>query len=332
MRMYAKMLLATSTLLAASVTPTVAQVGEMDPCIRRELDRGNVAAAQQFTLTVNSVGDTNGDGHTDFVSADPNYIDTPVSIWCGAKGTLIHTFKIEAQDRFVLTLIDAGDVNGDGLSDVGIASRPSTFAAYQKARITLHSGKDGEYLGAVLADGTVVLPEDVNASGAVDPVDVIEANAQIGSTAIASVAKYDLNRDKLVSQSDVFAILAAQGSNPTAVLDVSVVLATLASVQPGDGDYVKLQAANGNTAVAGIRRVIKCFFCGWDCGDALDKAWDCRNKYWDRYCACFKLPDLFDQADCQSKVRREGITECLDDVIEATGECADCIKDCRPTL
>lgn len=315
------------------------QVGEMDPCIRREIERGRTEALNSLSMIVGPIGDLNGDGLADIAAIDPNFVNTPIVVRSRANGKVLLTFAPDKQDRVFITFFDAGDVDRDGVPDIAVGTLPSVHSVTGRARLAIHSGMTGGLICAVVpgpvaaAAALVVLPQDVDASGSVTIEDLAAVVEAVGDPTVASLAKHDIDKDDIVTAADMYAVFVALGTDPNVAMDMSVVWQTLsaAPAMTEDGAWVEFADASGAVVVAGIGRVIKCFLCGLSCGDALDNAWKCREWFWDQYCACYDIADQLDQTECLERVRRDGIRGCLDPIIDATVECADCIRKCSPT-
>ncbi len=318
--------------------PTSGQVGEMDPCIRRELERGRTVAAQMLAPIVGHVGDLDGDGFADIGAIDSNFVNTPLSIRSGANGSLLLVVVPDKQDRAFLTFFDAGDVDMDGTLDISLGTLPSVYSVTGLSLLAIHSGTTGKLICSLIPGTStmplrVIVPADVDASGEVTIHDAGAVVEALGDTSLFEIARFDVDKDNSVTLSDVLDVALAAGMEPASQLDLSRVWSTLAdsAAVTAGGDWVEYRDAQGTLVVAGIVRIIRCFLCGLSCGDALDTAWACREWFWDRYCACYAIPDQLDQTECLERTRREGLTACLVPIIDAAGECADCIRKCSPT-
>lgn len=121
-------------------------------------------AGSSFGETVAGVGDVNRDGYADFAIADPTYIfeeeNPPSSFQFGqvyvfhgsptgpnqaASGFLLGEYPISGDTRFGSGVAGAGDVNGDGYSDVIVGDQwntgPQGFA--QGEAYLFHGGPTG---------------------------------------------------------------------------------------------------------------------------------------------------------------------------------------------
>ncbi|MCE9595130.1 MAG: integrin alpha [Planctomycetes bacterium] len=99
-----------------------------------------------FGRSVANLGDVDGDGVPDCAIGCPWDGDASrsasVSCFSGASGRPVWTVDAERNDeRFAACLRSAGDVNGDGASDLLVSTNDE--------RVELHSGVDGSLLGAV---------------------------------------------------------------------------------------------------------------------------------------------------------------------------------------
>lgn len=113
-------------------------------------------------LSVSAAGDLDGDGCTDYAASatQPRTGAGEVRIWSGRTGELIRTISDESAPEgtigwnFGREIAEAGDWNGDGVSDMAItAPQATTAAGAQAGKVQLRSGADGSLL--VEIPGTV---------------------------------------------------------------------------------------------------------------------------------------------------------------------------------
>lgn len=105
-----------------------------------------------FGFSVSGAGDVNGDGFADVIvgaiDADVSGVDKGRAfVFSGADGQILYTLDgSNLQDRFGISVKDAGDVNGDGFADVIVGAHlADTFGADSgSARVV--SGIDGATL------------------------------------------------------------------------------------------------------------------------------------------------------------------------------------------
>ncbi len=142
------------------------------------------AALTEFGTSVTGLGDWDGDSVPDFAIGAPREDLTAtdegaVHVFSGATGMEIATFNGEAnQDQFGFSVSDAGDVNGDGISDLVVgAPRHDVMGTTDAGRVYIFSGADNSQLAT--ADGTEVSGQlgwsvagvgDVNGDGTPDVV------------------------------------------------------------------------------------------------------------------------------------------------------------------
>jgi hypothetical protein len=112
-----------------------------------------------FGYDLTRMGDVNADGIEDFVVGAPNEQGGVVYCYSGADRGLLWQASGTAGDFFseVGRLIACvGDVNGDGVSDLGSGRRNESTAANFAGRTTIYSGVDGtilhEFFGAAESD------------------------------------------------------------------------------------------------------------------------------------------------------------------------------------
>ncbi len=114
----------------------------------KELLRCSGQPGERLGIGIDSAGDVNGDGHADLLAGASGSGGTGRAyIYSGKDGAVLHTFSGEAQrDNFGRKVAGAGDVNGDGHSDVIIGARGFDGVHAEGGRAYVYSGKDGSLL------------------------------------------------------------------------------------------------------------------------------------------------------------------------------------------
>lgn len=109
--------------------------------------------------TLASLGDVNGDGINDFAAGSPYddgaVVDTgSVRVFSGANGALIriHHGGV-ANERFGASVANAGDVNGDGVSDLIVGATHRDFNGSNSGLAYVFSGANGVLLRSFPGDG-----------------------------------------------------------------------------------------------------------------------------------------------------------------------------------
>ncbi len=103
-------------------------------------------------LTLSEAGDVNNDGYIDFIAGAPGSdVNYPSSgsarVFSGIDGAILYTFHgVAADDGFGYAVSGAGDVNGDGYSDLLVGARNNDFVAGQAGSASIFSGQDGSLL------------------------------------------------------------------------------------------------------------------------------------------------------------------------------------------
>jgi FG-GAP repeat len=134
----------------------------------------------QFGAAVAEAGDADGDGFGDMIVGSPGPTSLfglagAVQLFSGKDGALLWTRNGEATDRLGAAVAAAGDVDGDGLSDV-LAGAPGPIgSAVSPGRLLLLSGADGslldEWQGSTLGDhfgAAVAEAADLDGDGVTD--------------------------------------------------------------------------------------------------------------------------------------------------------------------
>lgn len=115
----------------------------------------------EFGAAVTGLGDVNDDGVPDFAVGSPRFGATTASevdgvgrvyVYSGVDGTLLHTLDGNMPgDRFGAAVADAGDIDGDGISDLAVGA---PGADGERGSVYLYSGGDASVIRRV--DGQTV--------------------------------------------------------------------------------------------------------------------------------------------------------------------------------
>lgn len=136
-----------------------------------------------FGFSVSEAGDVNGDGFDDFMVGSPcddiggSFRCTgSASVFSGATGSILYTFRGEnVGDEFGYAVSGAGDVNGDGYSDLIVGAHRNDGNGFESGSARVFSGADGSVLATFYGDNSgdrfgfsVSGTGDVNADGLAD--------------------------------------------------------------------------------------------------------------------------------------------------------------------
>jgi len=119
------------------------------------------------------LGDVDGDGFKDFALGIPpaNGGDGAVEIRSGRDGQLIRTLHGDAQEKsaFGLTIAGLGDVDHDGVSDIGVGAPNYSKLSFQAGVVQVFSGRTGKELYRKHGDGPGdLMGTSVSTAGDVD--------------------------------------------------------------------------------------------------------------------------------------------------------------------
>ena len=134
-----------------------------------------------------SAGDVNGDGYSDVIAGTPLYDkghEGVAFVWMGKADGIkaITNLKLEKdkpEALFGLSVAGAGDVNGEGYSDITIGASQLTKTPYQGAAFLYYGNSSGILSGAIAKE---ILPSD-------------KKQISTHSTAILASGAGDLNGD-----------------------------------------------------------------------------------------------------------------------------------------
>jgi hypothetical protein len=144
------------TLLSLAVAPAHGQAAGLPT--RTLLAPSGTQLAEFFGYAVTRIGDFNGDGHEDFAVGSPQRDNGPVDVGAayiffggpGADNTadvILIEPGAQAVDLFGASIAPAGDVNGDGYSDVVVGATLSDTPA-------VDAGRAFVYFGGAVPNGT----------------------------------------------------------------------------------------------------------------------------------------------------------------------------------
>lgn len=114
-----------------------------------------IAAGDRFGMSLAGLGDVNGDGYPDYACAELHASGGDVLVWSGKDGTLLRTiFGAAPGEGAGITIANVGDIDGDGVADLGIGLPAATTSIAGGGIARVHSGKTGALL--VERSGTTV--------------------------------------------------------------------------------------------------------------------------------------------------------------------------------
>ncbi len=83
--------------------------------------------SDEFGEAMAGIHDYDGDGYSDFAIGAPDYPNGGlVSIYSGASGALLDTASNSLSDSFGAAIAQLGDLNGDGIPEIGVGSPDTT--------------------------------------------------------------------------------------------------------------------------------------------------------------------------------------------------------------
>jgi hypothetical protein len=125
---------------------------------------------------VAGLGDVNNDGYPDFACTDRHNSAGGVLVWSGSNGGLLHSILgVAPGEGAGVTVANVGDLDGDGVADIGIGLPIASLGASGGGIARVHSGRTAallvEYRGTTVngALGTAITAVgDWNDDGRVD--------------------------------------------------------------------------------------------------------------------------------------------------------------------
>jgi len=132
--------------------------------------------------------------------------------------------------------------------------------------------------------------------------------------------------DGVVNASDI--AISLNGSGPISSSLVARIALALGGQSNGMEVTILPSAEAGLSGWFGA--VWTCITCLLNCGSSYGAAWACRDQLKQAECDCWDLPDLFDVAECLDDLRLNFLSDCIDAVAVAAGDCGQCILDCHP--
>ncbi len=131
-------------------------------------------AEDQFGLQARNAGDVNGDSINDIIIGAP-YNDEAgedagkVYVYSGLNGALIYSFAGEEEgDWFGMAAASAGDLDGDGFSDLVIGSRLNDANGFNSGRVYVFSGQTGDTMYVFTGELSEELGSSVASAGDVN--------------------------------------------------------------------------------------------------------------------------------------------------------------------
>ncbi len=138
------------------------------PAVRTCTGEGN---GLQFSYSVASAGDVNGDGYDDVIVG--SLFGEKAYVFSGRTGDSIYVFTgEEPDDQFGSSVASAGDVNRDGYDDLIVGAPYNEAGGFSAGRAYVYSGMTGATIGVFTGDGSgkyfgfsVASAGDVNGDG-----------------------------------------------------------------------------------------------------------------------------------------------------------------------
>ncbi len=131
-------------------------------------------AEDQFGLQAGNAGDVNGDSINDIIIGAP-YNDESghdagkVYVHSGLTGALIYSFTGEEENNwFGMAAASAGDLDGDGFSDLVVGSRLNDANGFNSGRVYVFSGQTGDTMYVFTGELSEELGSSVASAGDVN--------------------------------------------------------------------------------------------------------------------------------------------------------------------
>ena len=138
-----------------AITPALAQIINHVPLFTFDGE----SSGDEFGFSVSGAGDVNGDGYADVIVAAPdddnNGADSgSVRVISGNDGSVLYNFNGDSAGDLFGFSIGAGDVNGDGFSDLIVAAPTNSNSSPPNGSVRVLSGIDGSTLYTFNGDPT----------------------------------------------------------------------------------------------------------------------------------------------------------------------------------
>lgn len=300
-----------------------------DPCEQR-------GQTQSFDAAYVDIGDLDGEGNPEYAFIDPDESGAAVEVYSSSTGLQLMELHGGKADFYFYSFMDGGNIDGDGYPETAVASVYLSGQALE-IRFNIYSGVTGKLMAYLYPepDGEggwtlkPVLASDVEKSGNVTNTDLVMVSDAIATQSYQPAL--DVNKDDAVDGFDAIEVADDLGDSSANYDFKQLTDRILAADGAVDNEQFTTVFADNRGAGAPVQAgIVGCFLCGLRCGDALDQAWDCKEKLWEAKCDCWDIPDLFERSACLDDVRLNFLPDCLQDVIDATETCAKCIKKCGP--
>ena len=166
------------------------------------------AENEHFGANAATAGDVNNDGYSDVIVGSHSEVGEEdggvVMIFSGYNGRVLFTFFGSVDDHIGRNVSGAGDVNGDGFSDVVVSSYYQYESEAILGRVRIYSGKSGLGIYSFFGNGEdfgrgVVAAGDINGDGVADLI-VNEVDGSKG--AVLFVSRVDLDGDGIADDID----------------------------------------------------------------------------------------------------------------------------------